>query len=177
MRTGWLGDGAEIPAAAEASRALDDVMRAAVAPTVAELRAGQAEARRRESAEADRRDAGEVLAWRGRGVTAGEVLAREDPVDLAQRSRVRRAREILREHGLDDVLPGCGPVLDANLGYLEPRRPRARKNFETQRAEYQQRQDDEARRERESAGVAAISRAQTARLAADPWANWGRCRG
>jgi hypothetical protein len=91
---------------------------------------------RREQGERDRlaaraqvaQDGAETHNWlgrlRGQGMpTVGDVLARarqDDGPDRSDAVRLRAARRVLREHGLEDVLGGSsGVIFDANMGTVE----------------------------------------------------------
>lgn len=178
MQTGWLGGGPleELPAGRmareilSAPETLEEVRRA----QNAERFAGDEHAQRVD----DMEQAARLAAMRGEGHTsAGQVLARaadglaDERITLDRR---RQAREILAQHGLADVVEGSfSAVIDANLGFLPVRRSGGR-SMEAMMADVQERKDAAAREERESVGLAAVSRARSLRLSRDPWLNWGR---
>jgi hypothetical protein len=120
MQTGWIGTGNDEAAVAQEvlARALTEL------PGLADQRADAAARRARETRIGDAADDHAFRAWLGGGSTQDAILGRE-PADLGHRGRVRRARELLRAEGLDDLLAGEGAgraILDANVGYI-PARP------------------------------------------------------
>jgi len=159
VQTGWIGTGQD-----EAAGALDALTRALLEPPgVAEIRAEQVARAEREKLAADREDAAVVRAFLGRGgVAPGEVPVAPDGPDLEYRERYRKAQEILRSHGLQDLLPGAvgGGIFDANVGYL-PSRSQVTADEALGRAMVAR--DRRERERRESAGVEAIARARQAR--------------
>lgn len=132
VETGWAGFVAEQPQelpAGEAGRTLAEVLRG---PDTPETRAAAREAKRAEAERRAGRELPDTQQWlqrvRGQeGVTAAEVVARAGAVrepGASKQAELRRAREILAQHGLDGLLPGrIDGIFDANLGHLDvPRR-------------------------------------------------------
>ena len=108
--------------------------------TFAEREAARAEEAERKAQRDRARDAAsgaETQAWlmRLRGEQppgVDEVLGRPDAAlpGAGEQDRRRRAREILRSYGLEDVITGgqSGVILDANIGVLEPVRDVAQRS-------------------------------------------------
>jgi hypothetical protein len=161
MQTGWVGDLEEIPAGRQAREILAEAM---APPSLGEERRAFEARRAAETKAADRADDLAFRAFIGVGHDAAEILARaEDPVDVAHRTRVHRARELLAREGLGDLLPGAvgGAILDANVGFVATQGMRVTRGEALERATIVRDRRERARRE--SAGLGAIQRARQAR--------------
>ena len=141
IETGW-----ELPGG-ERARSIGEIL--AAGPSAEERRQLRREAAADEARRAEARDAADVMdtvAFRRllNGAPAHNPLAEaaaEPFRDREESARRRRARDILREHGLADVLgASSGAVFDPHLGILEPapdvaQRARMDYEYEAARAE------------------------------------------
>jgi hypothetical protein len=158
METGWIGTGSD-----EAMEARE-ILGRSLLPELSSERRELEERRAAETAAGDKADEAAFKAWAGGGHTTGEVLARaEDPADRAHRSRIAQARELLRDAGLGDLLPGgCGGgVMDPNTGFTPVAGPRMTRADAMERATAGR--DRRARQAREAAGLEAIELARAVR--------------
>ena len=141
IETGW-----ELPAGGQA-RTVAEILQAPASPEERrQLRREEAAAEERRAEVADIADAADTVAFRAlvNGTPPRDVLAgalAEPFRDREESARRRRARDILREHGLADVLgASSGAVFDPHLGILEPapdvaQRARMDYEYEAARAE------------------------------------------
>jgi hypothetical protein len=123
IETGWAAVPEELPAARE-GRTLAEVLAGTSNRRDRDAQRAEQLAEANRAAEASMPD---TRQWVARitgqaAVSADEVLARQASAPergSSGQAELRRAREILSQHGLDHVLPGrIDAVLDANMGYL-----------------------------------------------------------
>jgi hypothetical protein len=128
IETGWSAVPEELPAAREGRALVDVLERARLSESPRERRQRVAEERAAADwaaggREWENRSFMNRVLGRTEGATAGEVLQRF--ADVQERSGpgvsdLRRARQILEQHGLDHVLPPrISAVFDANMGALD----------------------------------------------------------